>query len=119
MQGRILNAQVLGLGEYDFEQADGGRTRYIDLYDDEAGLPTQAVVRFTLDGNCHLPAEPSMGERVDLWFRVMHGEKVVRGESRDRAFSQLKLRATSIELRRTVPDRVREATKGEKLPAAA
>jgi hypothetical protein len=94
MEALIRGAKALGpVAEYDFTGNNGERYRYVDLYDDGAGK----VIRVSLDRECSPPAL-GFGSTVDLWVRIDQGEKIVRGEDRDRTFGSLKLKAVSIEL---------------------
>jgi hypothetical protein len=98
MQAHIRNARVLGLGEYDMTGPNGERYRYLDLYDPLAGRAANAVVRISLDKDCTPPAAVEWGVSVDVWVELVTNEKIVRGEERDRAIGQLKLRAVDVQL---------------------
>jgi hypothetical protein len=94
MEALIRGAKALGpVAEYDFTGNNGERYRYVDLYDDAAGK----VIRVSLDKDCSPPAV-GFGDSLDLWVRIDQGEKIVRGEDRDRTFGSLKLKAVAIEL---------------------
>jgi hypothetical protein len=98
MQGHLLNAQVVGVGEYDFAGEHGEKYRYLDLYDESAATPADAIVRMSVGKDASVPDTVTMGSRVDVWFNIRPAQKSVRGESRDRVIGVLKLQAVDVQI---------------------
>ncbi len=94
MQVHITQARALGRGQYDFKGPKGEVYSFLDLYDKEAGK----VLRLSLGQDCVCPAIPEEGATINVWCEVVQGEKIVRGEDRDRSMVSLKLRAVNVEL---------------------
>ncbi len=94
MQAHITQARALGRGTYDFKGPNGESYSFLDLYDKDAGK----VLRLSLGKDCVCPAVPDEGVTVNVWCEVVQGEKIVRGEDRDRSMASLKLRAINVEL---------------------
>ncbi len=110
MQAHITQARALGRGEYDFKGSKGETYSFLDLYDKSAGK----VLRLSLGADCVCPAIPEEGVTVNVWCEVVQGEKIVRGEDRDRSMASLKLRAVNVELAK-----VERVATSEKLATAA
>jgi hypothetical protein len=91
MDARI-EAQALGVGEYDLTLDDGTKPRYIDLYDADSGLVRISVARDVPPESLEL----KMGDPVVLRCTVGNAEKVVRGEERDRTVKSVRLQAVEI-----------------------
>lgn len=109
MQALIRNAKALApVGEYDFKGPKGEIYRFLDLYDAEQG----GVVRLSLAADCNPPQTVDFGTALDVWCELVQGEKIVRGEDRDRALKNLKLRAVDVQL-------AKAATNGAVAPAPA
>lgn len=92
LEAQLRNAIVCELGEYDFTGPQGERYPFLTLYNGRENL------QMSIAKDANVPESLNFGDRVDVWFRIDQADKIVRGEDRDRAFGQLKLKVIDVKM---------------------